>query len=1079
MSIHRFRWTSLSTRITLGTVCVFLASVWTLAWQTSANSRAELEREIGAQQFALVSALAQQLQSDMDAHLHNLQLVAADVSQTQIAQPQTMNRWLEQHTLLRATFAAGVAIVDADGHVLAHTGAIPTPLASGDLSDIPAVFNALNHATASISPPVPGRASALPVVTMAVPVLRQDGKLIGAMVGHLPLNSPSVLMPYARQPYGIAGEFSLVAPHERLVVAATDSRNSLQTLPPVGTIPALDGFMQGKEGSAVYHDVKGVEVLSSSKHLSRPAWDLVATIPTAEAFAPIEKLRTRLFSIAALVSLMALAFGVPLLHREFKSIRTTAATLNDMNEGRKPQHPLPVIRKDEIGDLVAEFNRLLRSLTERESLLRDIFDTSSVAIFLVDTGSRVTQANQRMAEMFGMPLNDLIGTEYAQLVDPSQRDLGRVRTFALMSAKLETVDVDRLYVRADGSTFWGRLTGRRIYDADNNMLGLVGVIADISERRLTHQFDRFRSQTLEMLARGQPLDSILLQMVLGVEGLSPKSICSCVLLSADGTTLDKSIAPHLPRFYTDAITGLPIGPAVGSCGAAAYTAQRVVAQDISVHPNWEPYRALAAKAGLQSCWSQPILGETGRVLGTFAIYHRTPHTPSDTDITIIEQAAQLASIAIERSAFAQRLQESEEHFRLLTEGVSDVVWRQDRNNVFTYISPADERMRGFKAEEVIGRHVSELMTPQSMEIIRQKTAQRSQITGTDIASNTLSFVLEQKCKNGDTIWTEVRSTAERDAQGEITGYRGITRDITDRRRAQSELQLAASVFTHAQEGIMITAPDGTILEVNAAFTDITGYTREEVVGRNPRILKADLQSTAFYQELFHTLKESGRWHGEIWNRRKDGTVYPQTETISAVLDEAGTLQHYVSLFSDITALKEQQKRLEHVAHFDALTHLPNRVLLADRLQQAMAQAQRRNQTLAVVFLDLDGFKEVNDQHGHAVGDELLIALASRMRAALRDGDTLARLGGDEFVGVLIDVPNMESCEPLLVRLLKAASEPVTTHKGLLQVSASLGVTFYPQSSDMNVDADQLVRQADHAMYQAKLAGKDRFHVFGT
>jgi diguanylate cyclase (GGDEF)-like protein/PAS domain S-box-containing protein len=274
---------------------------------------------------------------------------------------------------------------------------------------------------------------------------------------------------------------------------------------------------------------------------------------------------------------------------------------------------------------------------------------------------------------------------------------------------------------------------------------------------------------------------------------------------------------------------------------------------------------------------------------------------------------------------------------------------------------------------------------------------------------------------------------------------------------------------------MITSPDGSILEVNEAFIEITGYSRDEVLGANPRILRSDCQTYDFYTEMFAHLEREGHWQGVIWNRRKNGTLFAINETISAVRNSAGVLQHYVSLFSDITALKEHQLRLERSAHFDALTDLPNRLLLMDRLHQAMTQAQRRNEPLALVFLDLDGFKAVNDQHGHAVGDDLLKALAMRMRAALRDGDTLARLGGDEFVAILVDLPQTQACTPLLHRLLHAASQWVQLESLQLQVSASLGVTFYPQTTE--VKADLLLRQADQAMYQAKMGGKNRFHFY--
>ena len=314
----------------------------------------------------------------------------------------------------------------------------------------------------------------------------------------------------------------------------------------------------------------------------------------------------------------------------------------------------------------------------------------------------------------------------------------------------------------------------------------------------------------------------------------------------------------------------------------------------------------------------------------------------------------------------------------------------------------------------------------------------------------------------------------RDADGSTLWYGFIT-DVTEHRRTEEKLQLAAKVFAHTREGIMITDADGNIIEVNKAFTQITGYDRDEVIGHNPRILSSGRHGKEFYELMWRTLTKKGYWYSEVWNRRKNGELFAEMLTVSAVYDAKGQAEHYVALFSDITALKEHESQLEHIAHYDALTTLPNRVLFADRLHQTMAQAQRRRQKLVVAYLDLDGFKTINDRHGHETGDQLLMALAARMKQILREGDTLARIGGDEFVAVLVDLPDIAASTPMLSRMLAAAAEPVVVGDLLLQVSASVGVTFYPQAEE--VDADQLLRQADQAMYQAKLSGKNRYHVF--
>tara|TARA_R110002050_G_scaffold181656_1_gene315107 strand:- start:2540 stop:4993 length:2454 start_codon:yes stop_codon:yes gene_type:complete len=291
-----------------------------------------------------------------------------------------------------------------------------------------------------------------------------------------------------------------------------------------------------------------------------------------------------------------------------------------------------------------------------------------------------------------------------------------------------------------------------------------------------------------------------------------------------------------------------------------------------------------------------------------------------------------------------------------------------------------------------------------------------------------------------------------------------------------QLALAAKVFTHARESIMITDAEGLIIEVNKTFSDITGYSREEAIGKTPRILKSERQSPEFYVDMWQAIVNEGYWYGEIWNHRKNNEVYAVMQTISAVRDVNGITTHYVSLASDITPMKQHQEQLERIAHYDVLTNLPNRVLLADRLSQAMLQCSRHGQSLAVVFLDLDGFKTVNDAYGHDIGDELLIALSIRMKEALREGDSLSRIGGDEFVAVLADLTKVEDCEPVLERLLLAASESVTVSGVVLNISASIGVTLYPRD---NVDADLLMRHADQAMYMAKESGKNRYHLFDT
>jgi diguanylate cyclase (GGDEF)-like protein/PAS domain S-box-containing protein len=326
-------------------------------------------------------------------------------------------------------------------------------------------------------------------------------------------------------------------------------------------------------------------------------------------------------------------------------------------------------------------------------------------------------------------------------------------------------------------------------------------------------------------------------------------------------------------------------------------------------------------------------------------------------------------------------------------------------------------------------------------------------------------------------WIDSQRTLEFDVDGNPAILRGAARDITAQRQIEEQLRDAASVFSHSSEGIVITNPAGDIVDVNDAFLHITGYMRDEVLGLNPRILKSGRQDQKFYEGMWRALKENGQWSGEIWNQKKSGEMYCAMLTINAVFDANGEVQHYVALSHDISGLKEHERQLEQIAHYDILTGLPNRALLSDRLRQAMIQTHRRKQKLAVAMIDLDGFKAVNDNHGHDAGDLLLTTLGTRMKHILREGDTLARIGGDEFVAVLPDLDDVEASVQMFNRLLNAAAEPVLIGSSIVSVSASVGATFFPRQE--GVDADQLLREADQAMYQAKLAGRNRYHIFDS
>lgn len=345
---------------------------------------------------------------------------------------------------------------------------------------------------------------------------------------------------------------------------------------------------------------------------------------------------------------------------------------------------------------------------------------------------------------------------------------------------------------------------------------------------------------------------------------------------------------------------------------------------------------------------------------------------------------------------------------------------------------------------------------------------------TALSGQTVAFEASHRDKNGQTRWIsfqlrpldqEGRAPVRLLAEGS---------DITAHHEAARQLRLAAGVFTHSHDAILITDPVGIIVDVNPAFCRLTGYERDAVVGQHARLLNSGHHDTGFFEHMFREVDRHGYWQGEVMNRRRDGSAVLVLMTVSAVRNEAGEISQYIGLFADITDKKQQERRLERMAHYDSLTGLPNRTLLGDRLRQGLAQAQRRNSRLAVAYLDLDGFKPVNDQHGHHTGDQLLIEVAARLQRHLRAGDTAARLGGDEFVLLLNDLHTLAELEGILTRVLDSLSQPFWIKGRSLQVTASIGVTLYP---DDGSDGDTLLRHADQAMYEAKRQGQNRYYLF--
>jgi len=398
------------------------------------------------------------------------------------------------------------------------------------------------------------------------------------------------------------------------------------------------------------------------------------------------------------------------------------------------------------------------------------------------------------------------------------------------------------------------------------------------------------------------------------------------------------------------------------------------------------------------------------------------------------------------------------------------IWVKDTNGQYVSCNKSVERAWRKSKEQILGKT--------DFDLFDQRTANEF-IESDKLAINSGASVVVSECEEVDVnfnkVWLETIKAPISNAQGKLTGVIGMTRNIAKHKEAEEQLILAASVFQNAVEGVVITNSDGNITEVNQAFTDITGYSREEVLGKNPRLLNSGRHPKSFFERLWNTLLVQGKWHGEIWNRRKHGAIFPQKITISAVLDKQNIIQYYVAVFADISAQKQNEEKLKNLAYFDPLTQLPNRMQFMSLLEQEVNHSHRAKKQLAIVFLDIDFFKHINDSLGHVIGDEILVELAKRLSYALSDFDVLARLSGDEFVIMLPSIMGTDSVTSSIDRIRSVFERPfILDNSQSVRLTASMGVAIYPSDGD---DHDSLLRNADSAMHRAKLDGRNNYAFY--
>ena len=675
----------------------------------------------------------------------------------------------------------------------------------------------------------------------------------------------------------------------------------------------------------------------------------------------------------------------------------------------------------------------LVGLANHRQLLTAVVEGTNDAVFVKDLEGRYLMVNVATTRYVGRPREDILGRTDADLFPAESAAALRLQDEAVMAGGV-TREHEEAVHNHHGQSLIFHVTKGPWRDADGAVRGLFGVSRDItaeSRREATLAEAAAAMQEAQALAR---VGNWSWDVVQDRHQWSPE----IYRIYGRDPALGPAAVPEVSAYFTPE----------GWAAISAAVEQSLV--------DGKPYEVDAEV--IRGSGGRTWITARGRAIrGSNGVVQRLVGTVQDIG---------------ERKYAELALTEREAQLSRVLEGSDLGFWDWNVQTNAFQVSARWETMLGFEPGEVdvSVERWPELVHPDDFPAVMESVQQH-------LRGETAAHDIEMRGRTKDGGWRWLRTTGRVvswDAEGRPLMMSGTHADISERKQLELALREAAMVFDSSLEGIMVVDPQMRITKVNAAFTHITGYAPEEVLGQSPKVLSSGRQDAEFYREMWRTLAAHEVWRGELWNRRRNGEVYAELLTISCVRDAKGVVQHYIGVFSDISQIKSHEAELHRIAHFDPLTGVPNRRLLVDRLHQSLGRAARTDTGLAVCFLDLDGFKAINDEYGHAVGDLLLIEVTRRITEVLRVEDTLARLGGDEFVVLLTDVSCERDCTVVLDRILQAVQVGMPFEGRELRVTVSIGVSLFPGD---NADADTLMRHADQAMYLAKEAGKNRYQLF--
>ena len=726
-----------------------------------------------------------------------------------------------------------------------------------------------------------------------------------------------------------------------------------------------------------------------------------------------------------------------------------------------------------------------RAELQKQALIKHFDYLSKYAndiILLMDDDGAIVEANDRAEAAYGKSRNTLIGMHALRLRAPSETGQFDAPWEAIKNAT--GLVYETRHAHENGNAFPVEVSSRRI-ETDHGAF-VQHIIRDISERKKAEK----RAQRLQNMyhALGETTKAIMrLQEEAELFPLACRIAVEYggMLLSwvgrpdPEGRHLIPATIYGQARDFIDGLK-IPIPTGTPESGGPSSTAFResrtIVIHDVLADPRTAPWHASGQLHDIRAAASFPVL-RAGKPYAVFAVYNNQPYSFDEEIVALLTEVADNLGFALDnfdRESARQRgeasLRTSEARLRRITDESAFPMMVHVEDGEILQVNRAWLGISGYAREDI----------PTNQAWLEKAYGERAQAVWKHIQS---VFASEQRvdagefqlrCKEGSQrVWHFVSTPLGRLPDGRryilSTAY-----DVTESKIAEKELRLAATVFESNKSSILITDPDGTILSVNPAFSEVTGYAQEEVLGKTPRILKSGRYGKEFYENFWHALKTRGYWHGEMWNKRKNGEEYLAWLTVNAVRDAHGVTVNYTAISEDITQTRADKTQIEFLAHFDSLTRLPNRELAKDRLEQASIQAEYAGSRVALIYLDLDNFRIINDTLGYTIGDELLKSIAERLHMCARETDTVSRQAGDEFLLILPDLSELKFVNIVADNIIKHLAQPFNIDGNALSISCSMGIAIYPEDAR---DVETLVKNADVAMYNAKRAGRNTFRFY--